>query len=413
MRERKKLVRWGCRVGALSLIAALCAAFAAIGCGEEKVATDTGGKEPIVIGACVGMTGIMAPWDKPATEALRLAIQDQNAKGGVAGHKLELVVGDFKSDMALGPQVAMELIDKGAKLMMVCCDYDFGSPAAAACGDQKIVSFSPIAGSAKYAVKAAGDYAFSMGMPAADDGYAAAEFAFNKGWKRAYVLIDQSISYCKDCGRGMKEHFSGLGGTVVGEDTFVAGDASIANQIARMKAKSDSIDVILLSSWQSAGPSTMRQLRAAGLDQPIISGDTMDGDFWMKTTPDLSDFYTTDYGSIYGDDPRAEFNDLLDRIEKATGERPVGSDVVGGYSVGETFIKALEMTNGSTDGDAIVKAIESFTDVPLLTGNVSFSSELHSSQGRTYYICGTQNGTRSFDSTLTLSEHPSLPEYVK
>lgn len=400
----------------LMLLAAAACIALAVGCGDDESdqAADEGGtKEPIIIGACISETGIMQPWDVPATQALDLCLQEQNAKGGVDGHELQLIIGDMKGDPTLGPQVANELIDQGACMLMLTADFDIGAPSAAAASDRQVPAMSFCAGSAKYNVKAGGDYAFSMGYPAAEDGYAAAEFAIDQGWTSAWVINDEGFDYSKHAAKGFVEHYEALGGTVVGSETFLPGDASIATQVSRMKAKSDEYDCIFLGSFPPQGAAAIRQIRAAGLDQPMLGGDGHDGDFWMESVPDLSDWYTVDYGSIHGDDPRAEFNQLYDDIEKEFGERPIASNAACGYSVGQAFIKALQETGGSTDGPALLKALESFKDVPLLTGDTTFTTSAHSCQGRTYYVVETQNGTRGYLSTVENTSLPDLSTYVK
>ena len=43
---------------------------------------------------------------------------------------IEVVTADTKTDRAEGAKAGLEVIDKGADLVIVSCDYDFGSPAA-------------------------------------------------------------------------------------------------------------------------------------------------------------------------------------------------------------------------------------------------------------------------------------------
>jgi ABC-type branched-subunit amino acid transport system substrate-binding protein len=76
-------------------------------------------EEPIIIGAAVDLSGLFSPWDVPCTQALEYALEKQNEKGGINGRKLKLIKGDTKSDITLAPQVALDLIDRGAVMMMV------------------------------------------------------------------------------------------------------------------------------------------------------------------------------------------------------------------------------------------------------------------------------------------------------
>lgn len=273
---------------------------------------------------------------------------------------------------------------------------------------------SSCAGSPKFAAKGAGEYAFSMGYPAPEDGYAAAQFAVkSKQWKKAYLLIDTFIDYSKTAGAGFEKRFTDLGGTIVLKDTFSNPDPSIATQVSKLRKVVSEIDFIMLSSFPPGGASAIRQIRAAGIDLPMVGPDGHDGDFWMDATPNLSNWYTVDYGSIHGDDPRPVFNELLDALEKKYGERPIASNVATGYDVGQAFLLAIKRSGGKTDGDSIKKAIENFKNEDFLTGKVTFTPKLHACQGRDYYVVETQNGKRSYLETLKQEAIPNLRDFVK
>ena len=55
-------------------------------------------------------------------------------------------------------------------------------------------------------------------------------------------------------------------------------------------------------------------MRAAGIDGAILTGESLDGDYWIGTVPDLSNFYVVNYGSKYGDDPDAGGQRLLQAL---------------------------------------------------------------------------------------------------
>ena len=92
---------------------------------------------------------------------------------------------------------------------------------------------------------------------------------------------------------------------MIGVDTFMQEDTSIASQVTRYKdaaAKNGEADVMMVCSYVPGAAAAIRQIRAAGIKAPIIGGDSMDGDFWVKGIPNLSDHYAVTFGSKYGDD---------------------------------------------------------------------------------------------------------------
>ena len=63
-------------------------------------------------------------------KAMEVAIDEINAKGGLLGKQIKIIYADTKSDIAYGATAAQDVIDKGAQMVVVTCDYDYGSAAA-------------------------------------------------------------------------------------------------------------------------------------------------------------------------------------------------------------------------------------------------------------------------------------------
>ena len=84
----------------------------------------------IVVGFATAQSGFMQAYDEPATQAAQIRIAEINAAGGLLGRQIEIVAADTKSDRAEGAKAGLEVIEAGADLVVVSCDYDFGAPAA-------------------------------------------------------------------------------------------------------------------------------------------------------------------------------------------------------------------------------------------------------------------------------------------
>ncbi len=107
-------------------IAVAAGAAAVIAAGLGAVRAD----DPIIIGAAIAQSGVVAPYDEGPAKAMEIAIEEINAKGGVLGRPLKIIYADTKSDIAYGATAAQEVIDQGATMVVVTCDYDFGGAAA-------------------------------------------------------------------------------------------------------------------------------------------------------------------------------------------------------------------------------------------------------------------------------------------
>ena len=75
------------------------------------------------------------------TTAARIRIEEINAAGGLLGRQIKWIEADTKSDQQQSASAGLQLIDEGADMLVVSCDYDFGAPAALAAESEGINSF--------------------------------------------------------------------------------------------------------------------------------------------------------------------------------------------------------------------------------------------------------------------------------
>ena len=353
-------------------------------------------QDTIVVGAAIGESGWIAPYDGPPLNAAKLAIDEINQQGGLLGKQLELIVADTKTDRAQGAKAAAEVIDKGAQFLITSCDYDMGGPGALVAQERGVIVFSPCAGDSKFGPKGIGDLAFTMASSTGNQAYVSAEWAHSrKGWRKAYLLLDNTNEFHKSSVRDFEEAWNRLpDAEVVGKDLFKNDDPSIASQITRIKNLAEAPDFIFIASHTPGGPSAMRQMRAAGIDSAFLGVGDMDGDYWLGAVPDLSNFYFSTYNSVFGDDPNPDVNAFVEKFAAMFGSRPGGSFALTGYSVIEAWAKAVRAA-GTTDSGEVRDALEAFDNEPLLVGATSFNSEKHIQYNRPMVIMQVQNGKMS------------------
>lgn len=332
----------------------------------------------ITVGFAIAKTGWMEAYDTPAATAAQIRIDEINAAGGLLGQQIKLVEADTKTDRAESAKAGLDVIDQGAQMMVVSCDYDFGSPAALAAEAEGMNSFFLCAEDVKAGVQGVGPLSFSSSVLAAVQGATMAEWSHEKrGAKTAYVLEDTFIEYNKGICKGFNWMFPTLeGASILGSDTFKNDDASIASQITRIKALPSQPDVIMLCSVMPGAAAAVRQIRAAGITSLILNGSAVDGSYWLDATPDLSGFVVPVQGSIYGDDPRPEVEAFNKAYEAKTGARPASQYAYPGYVLIDLWAKAVERA-GTLDGAAVTAELEKMADEPTIFGPRSFTSELH------------------------------------
>ncbi|MGH6719510.1 MAG: ABC transporter substrate-binding protein [Alphaproteobacteria bacterium] len=380
------------------------AAAAVVGLAGAAIAQDE-----VVLGFAVAQSGWMAAYDGPPLNGAVLAIEEFNAQGGILGKPIRAVVADTKTDTVEGAKAAAEVIDQGAQFMAVSCDYDMGAPAATVANDHGMIAISFCASDAKMGVQGIGPYVFSLEIFGQGEGAVAAAYAWKRGWRKAYALLDASIEYNKSVCDGFLEYWAKLGGEVVGADTFMQEDPSIASQITRYKeaaAANGEPEVLALCSYVPGATSAIRQIRAAGINAAILGGDSMDGDYWVEGVPGLNDHYAVTFGSKWGDDPDANINAFFDRYRARFGE-PESSFPLNGYSFVQAIKTAAERA-GSLETAAVLAELNKFTKEPLLWGATTYTPEIHIDLIHPMTVVQIQNGKGSFADRITVEDPPEL-----
>ncbi|WP_348640387.1 ABC transporter substrate-binding protein, partial [Mesorhizobium sp. M2D.F.Ca.ET.226.01.1.1] len=74
----------------------------------------------------------MLAYDGDGRNMAQLWIEDRNKAGGLLGQPIKTILADTKSDRVEGARAGQSVVDQGANIVIVSCDYDQGSPAAGA-----------------------------------------------------------------------------------------------------------------------------------------------------------------------------------------------------------------------------------------------------------------------------------------
>src|SRR4029079_1491973 len=334
--------------------------------------------DEIVVGFATAQSGFMQAYDKPAQDAAMIRIDEINKAGGLLGKQIKVVTADTKTDRAEGAKAGLEVLHKGAELVIVSCDYDFGAPAPLAAEAAGKVSFFLCAESIKAGIPGVGPYSFSASVLAAVQGATMAEWAFKKKNARSfYRLLDSWTVYNKGICYGFDWMLPRLKeAALAGSDTFKNDDASIASQITRIKSLPKEPDAIMLCTMMPGAVSAIKQIRAAGIKSMILNGSGVDGSYWLNAIPDLSNFYVPVQGSVYGDDPNPKVNEFNKKYKEVTGGDPSSQYVYPGYVLIDVWDKAVERAS-STAADGVVAELEKMKKEPTLFGPRTFTNEIH------------------------------------
>jgi branched-chain amino acid transport system substrate-binding protein len=250
----------------LSCLFAL-AAVSALGAGAARA--------DVKLGLQVPATGPGATDGKSAQVGAELAVEAVNAAGGVLGQKIQLVTYDdqAKSDQAIF--TANKLAgDDGVKLVINGSYSASGRAAAPVFQKAKVVMIDAFA--VHPDITKAGDYIFRIAQLGPPQGEAAVLF-INKTLKRKkVVVIAMDNDYGQSTTEGFVESAPRYGVTIANKYSYSLKDRQFGSIVASVKR--DEPEAIYLSGYFfTAGP-LIAQLRAAGIEAPIVGSQAVDSE---------------------------------------------------------------------------------------------------------------------------------------
>ena len=371
---------------ALGLVAAAALVLAA----TAAARTQASNASPIVIGWAFDSKGAMAPFDGPALAAAQVRVKQINAKGGVGGRPLQINTCDTQGNKpAIAKACATKLLGQGANIIFTTCDVDFAAPVVQEGIDAGKLTVAPCIGTDQMGPKrfgAKGKLAFSFGNVAQDEGSAMAQFAWNKGWRKAAIATDTVIVYFKNVTAAFAARFKQLGGKIVANETYQSlGSTNVSNAVSRLNGVDADVVVTSTAGAFGALSTLVSGLRTLGNDTPILNSWAGDGTYWLPKDPKVTNYFFVTYADAFGGDPVPAINKLAKQIKAGTGGFVTGSAAIDGVAA------AINRSGGSTNGATLAATMQNFKKVPTLSGLVSFSPQLHSVFGRQYRVMEINN----------------------
>ena len=345
------------------------------GCGTTASPKAT--SEVIKVGGDLELSGGTAMFGQAAEKAIKLAFEQQNAKGGVlGGKKLQYVSADNKSDAGESTAAATKLASQD-KVVAILGPMTSGATLAAAqvVTDSKIPLISPTGTADKVTVENGQlkPWIFRACFIDPFQGQVAANFASdNLRLKKAALYIDQKGDYSKGLATAFEENFKKSGGEIVAKEQYVAGsDKDFRATLTRIKAANPEV-VFVPGYYQEVGL-IVKQARDMQMKQVFLGGDGWGSPQLVDVAGKvpLENTYYVNHGAM--DDPgmvqftkdfKAKYNEAPDTFAAL------------GYDAANMLIKAIESA-GSTDGEKLRSALENTKGFQGVSGMLTVDPKTH------------------------------------
>jgi branched-chain amino acid transport system substrate-binding protein len=366
------------RFGRFGIAVIICAFFILPGIG---MAADT-----IKIGVAGPHSGDLASYGIPTVKAAELVVKDVNAKGGVLGKKVELIVEDDVCKPEVSANTATKLVGDGVHVVLGHICSGATKAALGIYKDSKILAMSPSA--TNPALTQSGDYPNFFRTIASDDAQAKLEVDFALDVlkvKRVAVLHDKG-----DYGKGLAEFAKAFlekdpRATVVLYEGITPGAVDYSAVVQKIKRKK--AEAVIFGGYHPEASKIVTQMRKRKMKTIFISDDGVKDDTFIKVAKEYAE-------DVYATGPQDVTKNPMtvaarEAHRTAYGEDP-GAFFENAYAAALALINAIEKA-GSTDYDALVKALRTeYVDTPL--GKIRFDGR-GDAIGVGFSMFQVQNGT--------------------
>jgi len=323
----------------------------------------------IKLGVAGAHSGDLASYGLPSVKAAELVVKEINAKGGILGKKVVLLVEDDACKPELGSNVATKLISEGVDVVMGHICSGSTKAALAIYKDANIICMSPSATNPP--LTQSGDYPNFYRTIASDDAQAKLEvdYALDVLKVKKIAVIHDKGDYGKGLAEFAKKFIenSSKGKVVLFEGvTPGAVDYSaVVQKIKRSKA-----EAVIFGGYHPEASKIIMQMRKKRMKTYFVSDDGVKDDTFIKVAGKYAE-------GVYATGPMDTSSNPLaiaaiKAHQKAYGSDP-GAFFLNAYAATQALLNAIEKA-GTTDYKAVSNALKThYVETPL--GKIKFDEK--------------------------------------
>ncbi len=362
-----------------TLVVLLLAVLTAMaGCSKKSEPGAGGGSSggEIVIGEYGSMTGENAAFGQSSHNGTMLAIDEINAKGGVLGKQVRIIIEDNQSRSEQVTTVVKKLINQDKVIAILgevasarsmagsaVCEAA-GIPMVSPSSTNPDVTVDPRTGLTK-------PYTFRVCFIDPFQGTVMARFTRDYlKFDKVAILRDVKQDYSVGLANYYTKEFTANGGTIVRDDSYQGGDTDFRAQLTSLKSVNP--QAIFVPGYYNDAGNICRQARSLGLNMPILGGDGWSHPSLMELGGDaVQGAYISDHFSA--EDTTAMIQTFVQAYQKRFNEMPSGLAACA-YDAALILCDAIQRA-GNTQPAAIRDALAATKNFKGTTGNISINEQ--------------------------------------
>jgi branched-chain amino acid transport system substrate-binding protein len=323
-------------------------------------------QEPIRIGLIVDRIGFAKAWSEPITQGAVYAAKELNAKGGVLGRKVELLIEDDQSKPDLSATAARKLEDSGAAFILSLTHTVAALQAQTVTAETKTPHLAPSLTVDTLTTQIQNPNFWQTGPLASTQIATLLSYARHSNYKKVALISDNS-AISQATAKAFKAEFDKNKIDVVADEVLPSGAQSAEAQMQKVRAaKPDAIFLATLLTPENL--LVLRSYRQHGMKTPLVGNYNLAVPVYMTVAKGLLD------GIVFVDawDPaKPQVKQFIAGYAKEMGSEPHN---MMGYGYDGVMLAADAIRRaGSTDKQKVREAMQATRGYKGVLGSVESS----------------------------------------
>jgi len=322
--------------------------------------------QTIKIGLITDKVGPAKPYAEPVTAGAVYAVKELNAKGGLLGRQVELLVEDDQGKPDVSATAARKLVDAGAAFILSVSLTPATQQAQSVTLETRTPHMTPSNSGDTLTTQISNANFWQTGPLASTQIATLLSYARNKNFKRV-ALVTENSALGQLTNQFFKAGLEKNGIQIVSEEVVPGGSTSADPQMQKVRASNpDALFMTGVTTPENA--LILRSYRQLGMKTPILANYNMSVPVYSSVAKGLLD------GVAFVDafDPaKAETQRFIEAFKKDSGNEPYN---LNGYGYDGLMLVADAIKRaGSTDKDKVREAMQATRGFQGVMGGVGAS----------------------------------------
>ena len=326
-------------------------ALAAAAVGTAMVAMPALAQNTIKIGMITDKVGVAKAYAEPVAAGVSFAVKELNAKGGILGRQIELLVEDDQAKPDVSATVARKLVDAGAVFILSVSLTPATQQAQSVTKDSKTPHMTPSNSGDTLTTQIDNPNFWQTGPLASTQIATLLSYAKNNNYKKV-ALIGENSDLGQLTNKFFKAGLEKAGVQIVAEEVVPGGSTTADPQMQKVRAANP--DALFMTGI-TTGPNLLilKSYRQLGIKTPVLANYNMSVPVYMTAAKGLIDGVTF----VDAFDPsKPATQRFVEAYKKDTGTEPynlIGYGYDGIMLVADAIARA-----GSTDKEKVRVAMQ-------------------------------------------------------